>query len=76
MPILRERKRIRYPEYDYSSDGYYFITICTKDRNEWFGTIKKGAMTLNRHGNAAKKMWNEIPSHFNNIKLDEFVIYA
>jgi len=25
--------------YDYSKNGAYFITICTKDRSEIFGTI-------------------------------------
>ena len=29
---LPARKIIRLPEYDYSSVGTYFITICTKDR--------------------------------------------
>lgn len=26
------RKNIRLREYDYAQNGYYFITICTKDR--------------------------------------------
>ena len=29
---LPKRKAIRLPEYDYSSPGAYFITICTRDR--------------------------------------------
>lgn len=29
---LPKRKRIRLKDYDYSQDGYYFITICTKDK--------------------------------------------
>ena len=28
----RKRKPIRLKDYDYSSSGVYFITICTKDR--------------------------------------------
>ena len=32
MESLPERKRLRLKEYDYSNDGAYFITICTKDR--------------------------------------------
>ena len=33
------RKRARLREYDYSSAGYYFVTICTKDRQESLGSI-------------------------------------
>lgn len=29
---LPKRKPTRLKEYDYSQNGYYFITICTKDR--------------------------------------------
>lgn len=29
---LPQRKEIRLKEYDYSQEGYYFITICTKNR--------------------------------------------
>ena len=32
MTDLPERKRIRLGEYDYSADGAYFVTICTKNR--------------------------------------------
>lgn len=34
------RKQIRLKEYDYSQEGYYFITICTKDRKEILGKIE------------------------------------
>lgn len=32
MDKLKSRKRLRLIGYDYSKDGAYFITICTKDR--------------------------------------------
>ena len=31
------RKSIRLKEYDYSQAGYYFMTVCTKDRPGLFG---------------------------------------
>ena len=31
---LPKRKRTRIKEYDYSQSGYYFITICTKDKQK------------------------------------------
>ena len=32
MSDAPSRKRIRLPEYDYSSPGAYFVTVCTHDR--------------------------------------------
>ena len=29
---LPQRKRIRLPDYDYSSPGAYFVTVCTQNR--------------------------------------------
>ena len=39
MKELPTRKDIRLKGYDYSSAGYYFITICVKDKNEILGKI-------------------------------------
>ena len=36
---LPARKPNRYPEYDYSQNGAYFITICTQDRKPILSTI-------------------------------------
>ena len=34
-----ERKSLRLKEYDYSSNGYYYVTICTRDRECLFGEV-------------------------------------
>jgi len=39
---LPQRKTMRLKEYDYSSDGAYFITICVKNRRELLGKINVG----------------------------------
>ena len=39
MRDLRVRKRIRLSGYDYSSEGYYFITICVRDGHEILSEI-------------------------------------
>ena len=36
---MKERKVTRLENYDYSSDGYYFITIVTKDREKILSEI-------------------------------------
>ena len=33
------RKSIRLKNFDYSSNGYYFVTICTQNREKLFGEI-------------------------------------
>lgn len=39
---LPKRKNIRLKDYDYSSNGVYFITICTKDRVKILSTLSVG----------------------------------
>ena len=36
---LPKRKNIRLRYYDYSEEGLYFITICTKNREQLLGKI-------------------------------------
>lgn len=64
----------RLQTWDYSGNGYYFITLCTKDKQNYFGEIADGKMKLNEIGKIAYKYWLEIPLHFNNAKIDEFVV--
>lgn len=72
-----ERKRNRLAGYDYSTPGAYFVTICVKNvfRNQnIFGEIIDNKMQLNKTGEIAYQTWQEIPEHYDNIKLDEFII--
>ena len=47
---MKERKRNRLQEYDYSQSGYYFVTLCTDDHKPFFGKIINGEMILNQFG--------------------------
>ena len=60
--------------YDYSAIGSYFITICTRDRTPYFGSVQNGQMTLSEMGHIADNIWKTIPNHFTFTELDEFVI--
>lgn len=70
----RERKHIRLKDWDYSSEGIYFITICCHERQSFFGKINNNEMILSEIGSIATQYWLEIPDHFAHIKLDEFVV--
>jgi REP element-mobilizing transposase RayT len=74
MYFLKNRKQNRMPAFDYSSVGYYFVTICTQDRELFFGNVEHGEMIVSEMGKIAVDCWNEIPDHFDNIVLDEFVV--
>ena len=65
---------LRLRNWDYGNNGYYFITICTKKRVQYFGEIIHGQIELSPIGKIAEKYWLEIPFHFAWIKLFEFVI--
>ena len=67
-------KSTRLPNYDYSGDGWYYITICTKDMVNYFGEIRNFVMGLNDIGCMVAKYWQEIPKHFSNVRLDEWVV--
>ena len=68
------RHTIRLKNYDYSKAGLYFITICTQNRDCMFGEITDGKMELSRIGKMAEKSWLEIPQHFPQVVLHDFVI--
>lgn len=44
------RHSIRLPEYDYSGEGFYFVTICTRNRECLLGKIVDGEMILSKAG--------------------------
>ena len=68
------RRSIRVQGYDYASAGAYFVTICTQNRDYLFGNIIDGTMRLNKAGEMIQTVWNEIPGHYIDIDVDEFVI--
>jgi len=74
---FRDKFRIpstRLPNWDYSGNGYYFVTICTKDKEEYFGEIINNKINLTEIGLITNKYWLEIPNHFPFAELDEFII--
>ncbi len=71
---MRERKHVRLRRYDYSQGGYYFVTVCTQHRKEWFGEVRNEEMELSIFGEIARDLWTEIPGHFRYVGIDEFAV--
>lgn len=85
MELYRNKylvKSTRLHEWDYSSSGCYFVTICTRNRVCVLGEINGGrdvacnvsTVKLSGIGKIVQQNWLEIPQHFKFIKLDEFII--
>jgi len=59
---------------DYSFPGKYFVTICTDKRKMFFGKVENNKMQFNKIGFMADKFWIEIPKHFENVRLLDYII--
>ena len=75
---LPKRKIIRLQNYDYSSSGAYFITICTGDHKTIFthsvGAIHESPeIELNNYGKIVDGYINQLNSRFG-ISIDKYVI--
>jgi REP element-mobilizing transposase RayT len=71
---MQERKNIRLKNWDYATPADYFITICTKNREHYFGEIADAKMVLSNTGVIAYILWYEIKNHAKNIELGEFIV--
>ena len=63
----------RLQNWDYGSNAAYFITICTQDRECFFGEIADQKMESNNYGQIAANNWLQIPFQFPYAKLGDFV---
>jgi putative transposase len=73
MKDLPKRKRTRLKEYDYSQFGYYFVTICLKDRKEFFSRIDNSSIVLTNFGNVISGILRNLHT-FYNVEIDCYVI--
>ena len=76
-----KKKPNRLPDYDYSQNGAYFITICTKDRQHLLSRITVGttigrppAVQLTRIGELTETAILAIPDRYPGVFVDHYVI--
>ncbi len=75
--LVQKKYRIestRLKNWDYSANGYYFITICTHGRACLFGKIMNGNMILSDIGKIVLREWNESFNIRSELFCDCFVI--
>jgi putative transposase len=71
---MENRKSLRLKKYDYSQPGYYYVTLCTHNKECLFGYITDEAMVLNSKGQMVEKYWLKLLDKFPNIELVEYII--
>lgn len=64
------RKPTRIPGYDYSTQNYYFVTLCCDKMNCLFGSVDK----LNEFGKIAEKYLQSIEDIFPGVTVDKYVV--
>ncbi|MEG1044002.1 MAG: transposase [Oscillospiraceae bacterium] len=70
---MPKRKQIRLQGYDYSSNGAYFVTICTNNRQELLCEICRGGALLLPIGTICENEISQLQKRYM-IKIDKYVI--
>lgn len=72
-PMYR-RNSLRYPGYDYSQAGAYFLTINTHQNQCLFGAVNGNEVTLSPSGQRVRYAWAGLEKRFPGIMIDEFIV--
>lgn len=73
-PGSYRRKQNRYPGYDYSNPGEYYVTLCTENRLPLFGEVINSEVALNEIGDMIVEEWNSLPERFPGVELDAMIV--
>jgi len=77
---LPKRKQIRLPEFDYSTPGAYFVTICTQNRRCILSDIAVGeglappAVLLTPIGKCVEEQIRALSQRYPMVTIDSYVI--
>ncbi len=80
MIDLPKRKPIRIENYDYSTPGAYFITVCTANREKilWNGVgadiIRPRNVPLSIAGKIVEQGILQVAEHYENVAIDKYCI--
>jgi REP element-mobilizing transposase RayT len=73
MPPHR-RRSTRLPDWDYTSQAWYFVTICAYQRKDLFGKIVQDQMVLNEFGRIVDQEWQRSAEIRHELRLDTHVV--
>lgn len=72
--MYKFNKQYRLPEFDYSSNNAYYITICTKNRQHFLGEISNNKMNYSEIGIYAENILKTISEKLDHINITNFVV--
>jgi len=73
-PNKHHRRSIRLKNYDYSNSGFYFITLCTQNKKQYFGHINNGNLILNHAGRMVEKWYYELENKYPDKRCLEMIV--
>ena len=73
---MHNRKRNRLNEFDYRQGFWYFVTICVKGMQPYFGRIEKAKLILNEYGKIVEERWKALSEKYESVYLDKFVVMS
>ena len=68
------RRHLRLRGRDYSKAGAYFVTICTINQADLFGTVVGAQVRLTDIGRVVADTWDWLPSRYAHVRLDEWCV--
>ena len=71
---MRNRRSPRLQSHDYASPGWYFLTLCSKERRCIFGTVQDESVVHSEAGKAVARAWVQIPALHPSYLIDAFVV--
>ncbi len=75
MMTMLQRRSIRLKDYDYASEGAYFVTICAAKRASIFGQVDdEGVIQLSEFGAIVHDEWLNTARVRPYVVLDEFAV--
>jgi len=77
MTMFQDRYRVestRLADWDYCSRGWYFVTLCTKDKKCSLGHAVDRQIMLSEAGVIAETEIRTVADHYGNVIIDRYVV--
>jgi len=71
---IHDRHSLRLKGYDYTSPGYYYVTINVQDQFLLFGEVENQKIYYNEFGRIVRKTWLWLKQQYSYIELDEWIL--
>lgn len=77
MTLFKDKYRIesaRLKGWNYSGNGYYFVTICTRNKECLMGDVLNGVIKLSPIGEIVSQEWQKTEQIRSNVSLDAWIV--